>query len=46
MSRVPVGRWIRDAANVSGGAGDASFSNASRVWARRVWQAGWTGSAA
>jgi asparagine synthase (glutamine-hydrolysing) len=39
---TPVGRWIRDA----GGAGDASFSSASRAWALRVWQAGWTGSAA
>jgi asparagine synthase (glutamine-hydrolysing) len=40
---TPVGRWIRDA---SGASGDASFSTASRVWTLRVWQAGWTGSAA
>jgi asparagine synthase (glutamine-hydrolysing) len=40
---TPVGRWMRDA---SGAAGDVTFSNASRAWALRVWQAGWTGSAA
>ena len=34
---------MRDA---SGAAGDVTFSNASRAWAVRVWQAGWTGSAA
>jgi asparagine synthase (glutamine-hydrolysing) len=39
---TPVGRWIRDAS----GSQDVSFSGASRAWARRVWQAGWTGSAA
>jgi len=40
---TPVGRWLRDAAGASG---DASFSTASRIWALRVWQAGWTGAAA
>jgi asparagine synthase (glutamine-hydrolysing) len=40
---TPVGRWIRDA---SGPAEDVTFSGASRAWAKRVWQAGWTGSAA
>lgn len=40
---TPVGRWMREA---SGAAGDVTFSNASRAWAQRVWQAGWTGSAA
>jgi len=39
---TPVGRWMRDAS----GSVDTSFSNASRAWALRVWQAGWTGSAA
>jgi asparagine synthase (glutamine-hydrolysing) len=39
---TPVGRWIRDAS----GSQDVSFSGASRAWAKRVWQAGWTGSAA
>lgn len=36
---TPVGRWIREAAT-----GDAqiSASAASRAWALRVWQAGWT----
>jgi asparagine synthase (glutamine-hydrolysing) len=40
---TPVGRWIREA---SGAAGDVTFSGASRAWALRVWQAGWTGFAA
>ena len=40
---TPVGRWLRDAGSTSG---EVTFSNASRAWARRVWQAGWTGSAA
>jgi asparagine synthase (glutamine-hydrolysing) len=39
---TPVGRWIRDA---SGASGDVTFSNASRAWALRVWQAGWTAAA-
>ncbi|HEY2871781.1 MAG TPA: asparagine synthase (glutamine-hydrolyzing) [Reyranella sp.] len=39
---TPVGRWMREA---SGATEDVSFSNASRAWALRVWQAGWTGSA-
>jgi asparagine synthase (glutamine-hydrolysing) len=41
---TPVGQWLREA---SGTTGDVSFSSASRAWALRVWQAGWTtGSAA
>jgi len=40
---TPVGRWMRE---TSGAVEDVSFSIASRVWALRVWQAGWTGSAA
>jgi len=40
---TPVGRWMREA---SGAGEDVTFSNASRAWALRVWQAGWTGSAA
>lgn len=40
---TPVGRWMRE----SSGASEAvTFSNASRAWTLRVWQAGWTGSAA
>jgi asparagine synthase (glutamine-hydrolysing) len=39
---TPVGRWTREA---SGAVEKVTFSNASRAWARRVWQAGWTGSA-
>jgi asparagine synthase (glutamine-hydrolysing) len=39
---TPVGRWMREA---SGAGEEVSFSNASRAWALRVWQAGWTGSA-
>jgi asparagine synthase (glutamine-hydrolysing) len=42
---TPVGRWMRDASGAAA-AGDVTFSNASRAWALRVWQAGWTGSAA
>jgi len=40
---TPVGRWMREA---SGAGEEVTFSNASRAWALRVWQAGWTGSAA
>ena len=40
---TPVGRWIAEAAGTS--ADDVTFSTASRAWARRVWQAGWTGPA-
>ena len=40
---TPVGRWMRDA---GGTADDVTFSSASRAWTLRVWQAGWTGSAA
>jgi len=40
---TPVGRWMREA---SGATEDVTFSNASRAWALRVWQSGWTGSAA
>ena len=36
---TPVGRWIREAA---GAAQDVDFSAASRGWALRVWQTGWT----
>ncbi len=36
---TPVGRWIREA---SGAAENVDFSAASRSWALRVWQAGWT----
>ncbi|MBS0219585.1 MAG: asparagine synthase (glutamine-hydrolyzing) [Proteobacteria bacterium] len=39
---TPVGQWLRTAAGTSK---DVSFSAASRAWARRVWQAGWTGTA-
>ncbi len=39
---TPVGRWMREA---SGAGEEVTFSNASRAWALRVWQAGWTGSA-
>ena len=40
---TPVGRWMREA---SGSGEEVTFSNASRAWALRVWQSGWTGSAA
>ena len=44
---TPVGQWMRDASGgAKGAAGDVTFSNASRAWALRVWQAGWTGAAA
>jgi len=44
---TPVGLWMRDASVVAkDSTGDVTFSNASRAWALRVWQAGWTGSAA
>ncbi|HTE36196.1 MAG TPA: asparagine synthase (glutamine-hydrolyzing) [Reyranella sp.] len=44
---TPVGRWMRDASGAEGeAAGDVTFSNASRAWALRVWQAGWTGPVA
>jgi asparagine synthase (glutamine-hydrolysing) len=36
---TPVGRWLREAA---GAAQDVNFSTASRGWALRVWQTGWT----
>jgi asparagine synthase (glutamine-hydrolysing) len=39
---TPVGGWISEAA---GAAPNVSFSAASRAWALRVWQAGWTGPA-
>jgi asparagine synthase (glutamine-hydrolysing) len=39
---TPVGRWMQEA---TGASGDASFSAASRAWAVRVWEAGWTGPA-
>jgi len=43
---TPVGRWISEAAGAGtsrGGEGGAvNFSVASRAWARRVWQSGWT----
>jgi asparagine synthase (glutamine-hydrolysing) len=38
---TPIGRWISEAA----GAEDATFSTASRAWALRVWQSGWSGPA-
>lgn len=40
---TPVGRWLRDAAGAPATAID--LSAASRAWALRVWQAGWTGPA-
>ncbi|MDP1967473.1 MAG: asparagine synthase (glutamine-hydrolyzing) [Reyranella sp.] len=43
---TPVGRWLQEASGVAAsGAGDGkvNFSVASRDWALRVWQAGWTG---
>lgn len=36
---TPVGRWMQEA---SGDSGNVTFSGASRAWALRVWQAGWT----
>jgi len=41
---TPVGRWLSEAAGSSGQTAD--FSTASRAWALRVWQAGWSGAAA
>jgi asparagine synthase (glutamine-hydrolysing) len=38
---MPIGRWLRAGANEAAGAGD-DFSAASRGWALRVWQNGWT----
>lgn len=38
---TPVGRWLREAAGTSA-EGAVDFSAASRGWARRVWQNGWT----
>lgn len=43
---TPVGRWLQEASGVpASGArdGKVNFSVASRDWALRVWQAGWTG---
>ena len=40
---TPVGRWLGDAAGAPATAID--LSAASRAWALRVWQAGWTGPA-
>ena len=42
---TPVGRWLRDASRRAGRRASI-FSAASRAWALRVWQAGWTGPAA
>ncbi len=41
---TPVGRWLRAAAGEPAQEG-VDFSAASRSWARRVWQSGWTGPA-
>ena len=38
---TPVGSWLREAAGASGG-GVPDFSAASRGWARKIWQGGWT----
>jgi asparagine synthase (glutamine-hydrolysing) len=38
---TPVGRWLREAAGTPAG-GAVDFSAASRSWALRVWQNGWT----
>jgi asparagine synthase (glutamine-hydrolysing) len=38
---TPVGRWLREAAGEPI-PGTVDFSAASRGWARRVWQNGWT----
>jgi asparagine synthase (glutamine-hydrolysing) len=38
---TPVGRWLREAAGTPA-EGAVDFSGASRSWARRVWQNGWT----
>jgi asparagine synthase (glutamine-hydrolysing) len=45
---TPIGRWLHDASGAAAGAagdGKMNFSVASRDWALRVWQAGWTGPA-
>ena len=43
---TPVGRWLREAAGTQeegmSADGAVDFSAASRSWARRVWQNGWT----
>ncbi|SEN79632.1 asparagine synthase (glutamine-hydrolysing) [Rhodospirillales bacterium URHD0017] len=43
---TPVGRWLREAAGTPAEGtpadGVVDFSAASRSWARRVWQNGWT----
>ncbi len=43
---TPVGRWLREATDTQEGGspaeGAVDFSAASRSWARRVWQNGWT----
>jgi asparagine synthase (glutamine-hydrolysing) len=43
---TPVGRWLREATGTPAGGLSAEsavdFSAASRSWARRVWQNGWT----
>jgi asparagine synthase (glutamine-hydrolysing) len=41
---TPVGRWLREAAGTPA-EGAVDFSAASRSWALRVWQNGWTTSA-
>ena len=41
---TPVGRWLSEASGAPATAID--LSAASRAWALRVWQAGWTGPAA
>ena len=41
---TPVGRWLAEASGAPEVAID--LSAASRAWALRVWQAGWTGPAA
>ena len=41
---TPVGRWLQAAAGVAF-QGGVDFSAASRSWAPRVWQSGWTASA-
>ncbi|MCA0304549.1 MAG: asparagine synthase (glutamine-hydrolyzing) [Proteobacteria bacterium] len=38
---TPVGRWLREAAGPAS-SGMPDFSAASRGWALRVWQSGWT----
>jgi asparagine synthase (glutamine-hydrolysing) len=46
---TPVGRWLQEASGAAAqrtGDGKMNFSVASRDWALRVWQAGWTGPVA